>query len=195
MKKQTLIFTAIVVTLMTLTNFAFAGNCNGKRNRGNQDCPRFMKGQAQQWAALTQEQQTQIKALRQAFIDETAPQRVTMVSKHEAIRILMETTSPDRDQLVSLTAELADAQKIMMAKGIEYTLKVKEIAPELQVPMMFNGMGKGMGMFEGRGKFHGPRKNTPYCPAKASCPRLQNFPGQPPVDEGTPEDEATPAAE
>lgn len=195
MKKQALIFTAIVVTLMTITSLAFAGNYNGRRNRANKDCPRFMNGPGQQWAALTQEQKTQIMALRQKMVDETAPQRVVMVSKHEAIRILMETTSPDRDQLLSLTAELADAQKIIMAKGIEFALKVKEIAPDLQVPMMFNGMGKGMGMFEGRGKFHGSQKGRSYCPPKASCPWLQKTPELPPGDDGTPADEATPTAE
>ena len=195
MKKQALIFTAIVVTLMTLTSFAFAGNCNGKRNRGNRDCPRYMNGLGQQWAALTQEQKTQIMDLRQKFVDETAPQRVIMASKHEAIRILMETTSPDRDQLLSLAAELSDAQKIMMSKGIEFALKVKAIAPELKVPMMFNGIGKGMGMFEGRGKFHGPKKGRPYCAPKANCPRLQETPAVSPDDEAAPVEEATPAVE
>ncbi len=195
MKKQALIFTAIVVILMTLTSFAFAGNCNGKRNRGNRDCPRYMNGPGQQWAALTQEQKTQIMNLRQEFVDETAPQRVIMVSKHEAIRILMETTSPDQDQLLSLAAELADAQKIMMTKGIEFALKVKAIAPELKVPMMFNGMGKGMGMFEGRGKFHGPQKGRHHYAPRANCPRLLETPAVYSGDEKIPADEATPAAE
>ncbi len=195
MKKQALIFTAIVVTLMTLTSFAFAGNCNGKRNRGNNDCPRFMNNPGQQWAALTQEQKNQIMDLRQKFVDETAPQRVIMVSNHEAIRILMETTSPDRNQLASLTAELADAQKIMMTRGVEFALQVKAIAPELQVPMMFNGMGKGMGMFEGRGKFHGPKKGRAYCSPKPNCPWLQETPGLTSGDEAPPANEAIPAAE
>ncbi|GAB6143446.1 Spy/CpxP family protein refolding chaperone [Desulfocicer niacini] len=186
MKKQALIFTAIVVTLMTLTSFAFAGISNGKRNRGNNDCPRFMNNPGQQWAALTQEQKNQIMDLRQKFVDETAPQRVVMVSNHEAIRILMETTSPDRNQLNSLTAELADAQKIMMTKGVEFALQVKAIAPKLQVPMMFHGMGKGMGRFEGRGKFHGPKKGRPHCFPKPNCPLLQGTPELPSGDEAIP---------
>lgn len=186
MKKQAFILTIIVVTLITITNFAIAGNGNGRKNRGNQDCPRFMNNPAgQQWAALTQEQKTQIMALRQKFIDETAPQRVTMVSNHDAIRILMETTSPNRDQLTSLTDALADAQKIMTAKGIDFALEVKKIAPELRVPMMFNGMGKGMGMFGGRGKFHGSNNSRFYCPPKANCPRLQGTSGLIPGYGGT----------
>lgn len=182
MKKQALILTTIIFTLVTVTS-AFAGNCREWKNRGAQDCPRFMDGPGQQWADLTPEQQTQIKALHQKFIDETAPQRVAMVSKHEAIRILMETSAPDRDQLVSLTNELADLQKTVMASGIDFTLEAKKIAPELSLPMIFNGMGMGkghgMGMFPDRKKFHGKSKGQNAFPGQAACPQQKVCPKLP----------------
>jgi zinc resistance-associated protein len=168
MKKQTLVITAIIFTLMTISAPAFAGNYGAQKNRYNQNCPRYMKGPGQNWAGLTQEQQTQIKALRQTFVDATASQRISMVSKHEAIRILMETSTPDRDKLIALTVELADLQKTVMAKGIDFALEAKKIAPELRLPMLFRGMG--MGMIQGKGGFHGHGKRQRSCPQQKACP-------------------------
>ncbi len=165
MKKNTLVITAIIFTLMTISAPAFAGKCGFQKNRSNQNCPKYMNGPGQNWASLTQEQQTQIKALRQAFVDATAIQRVSMVSKHEKIRILMETTTPDRDKLVALTGELADVQKTIMVKGIDFALEAKKIAPELRLPM-----GLHMGMMQGKGKFHGQRKGLQNCPQVKGCP-------------------------
>ncbi len=186
MKKQTLILTTLIFTLVTLTGSSFAGNGRNWKNRAPQDCPRFMNGPGQQWANLTPEQQTQLKALHQKFVDETAPQRVAMVSKREAIRILMETTTPDREQLISLAGELGDLQKALMAKGVDFALEAKKIAPELHLPMIFNGMGKGMGMgmFTNRGgRFHGQARGQGYFPAPADCPRLNTNNDTPPANE------------
>lgn len=166
MKKQTLMITAIIFTLMTITAPAFAGNHNARQYKGNANCPRYMKGPGQNWANLTQEQQTQVKDLHQTFVDETASQRASMVSKREEIRILMETSTPDRDKLIALVAGLADAQKAVMAKGIDFTLEAKKIAPELGLPMFF----RSMGMFQGKGGFHDQRRGQQRCPQQKACP-------------------------
>jgi len=123
--------------------------------KGNQNCPRYMKSPGQNWASLTEEQQTQLKALHQKFVDDTANQRASMVSKQEEIRILMETSAPDRDKLITLSAGLADEQKAVMAKGIDLALEAKKIAPELRLPMFF----RSMGIFPGKGGFHGHKKD------------------------------------
>jgi len=166
MKKQTLVITAIIFTLMTITAPAFAGNGGGQKCKGNDNCPRYMKGPGQNWGNLTQEQKTQLKALHQKFIDETATQRASMVSKQEEIRILMETSAPDRDKLITLTAGLADAQKAVMAKGIDFALEAKKIAPELRLPMFF----RGMGIFPGKGGFHGHKKGQKRHQQQMACP-------------------------
>ncbi|SMC51109.1 zinc resistance-associated protein [Desulfocicer vacuolatum DSM 3385] len=165
MKKQTFVITAIIFTLMTITPPVFAGNYGDRKHKGNDNCPRYMKGIGQNWAALTQEQQEQLKALHQKFVDETATQRASMISKHEEIRILMETSTPNRDKLITLTSELADAQKTVMEKGIDLALKAKEIAPDLRIHKFF----RGMGMFPGKQGFHGPKKMRQRCPQKKTC--------------------------
>ena len=162
MKKQTLVITAIIFTLMTISAPTFAGNYSAQKNKGKQNCPRYMNGPGQNWSSLTQEEQTQIKALHQTLVDETASQRISMVSKHEEIRILMETSTPDRDKLITLTGELADLQKAIMVKGIDFALEAKKIAPELRLSMLFRGLG--MGMSQGKGGFHGQRKGYQRCP-------------------------------
>lgn len=172
MKKQTLVITAIIFTMMTITAPAFAGNYGARNYKGNENCPRYMQGPGQNWASLTQEQQTQIKALHQTFVDETATQRISMVAKHEAIRILMETSAPDRDKLIALSGELADSQKAVMAKGIDFALEAKKIAPELSLPMFF----RSMGIFQGKGGFHGQKKKQGR--GQRGCPQQKAWPGQ-----------------
>jgi len=166
MKKQTLVITAIIFTLMAITAPAFAGNYGSQNYKGNENCPRYMKGPGQNWTSLTEEQQTQIKALHQTFVDETASQRASMISKQEEIRIFMETSTPDRDKLIALTGELADLQKAVMTKGIDFTLEAKKIAPDLRLPMFF----RSMGMFQGKGGFHGQKKRQKRCPQQKACP-------------------------
>ena len=166
MKKQTLVITAIIFTLMTITAPVFAGNCGAWNYKGNANCPRYMKGPGQDWAGLTQEQQIQLKALHQTFVDETASQRASMVSKHEEIRILMETSSPDRDKLIALASDLGDLQKSVMAKNIDFALKAKKIAPEFRLPML----SQRMGMFPGKGGFYGHKRGQQRCPQQMACP-------------------------
>ena len=186
MKKQAVIFTTLIFALVTLTGYALAGNGRNWNNKTPRNCPRFMNGPGQQWVNLTPEQQTQLKALHQKFVDETASQRVGLTSKREAIRILMQTTSPDRNQLIALTGELADLQKALMAKGIDFTLEARKIAPELRIPMMFHGMGGGlgMGMFPNRGgRFHGQAKWQGYCQRPMAYPAPATDNSVPSADE------------
>ncbi|MBF0467777.1 MAG: periplasmic heavy metal sensor [Desulfamplus sp.] len=149
MKKQALIKLAAIFTILAMTGTAFAWGGSGKRGRamdaklGGQIC-------AQDWANLTEDQQSKLKALHQKFIDETATTRASMVAKHEEIRIFMETTSPDKAKLLALSAEIMELKKQVMAKKIDMALEVKKIAPELDISMiMMDGhgkTGKGKGM-------------------------------------------------
>ncbi|MBF0232641.1 MAG: periplasmic heavy metal sensor [Desulfamplus sp.] len=149
MKKQTLIKLAVIFTILAMAGTALAWGGAGKRGRamdselGGQIC-------AQDWANLTDDQKSQLKALHQKFIDETATTRASMVAKHEEIRIFMETTSPDKAKLHALSAEIMELKKQVMDKKIDMALEAKKIAPELDISMiMMDGhgkMGKGKGM-------------------------------------------------
>jgi len=156
MKKQALVITATIFTFIIISAPAFAGKSDNQKYNGNQACPRYMQDLRQNWADLTQEQQTQLKTLHQKFVDETATQRISMISKQEQIRTLMETSTPDRDQLIALTGEIEDLKKAIMIKRIDFALEAKKIAPELRLPMFFGSMGK----FHGQGGFHGHKKRN-----------------------------------
>lgn len=169
MKKQTLIMTTLIVTLMAFTSVSFAGNYGKGMRKGSGDCPRYMKGPGAQWAALTQEQQSRLKTLHQKFIDETATERAAMIAKHEELKILMETSAPNQDQLTALAQELGNVKTTLMTKRIAFAMEAKKIAPELDLTRLFSRWGKGTGRdgFHNRGQrgFHGKRQGQWNCPA------------------------------
>ncbi len=151
MKKQTLITIAVVFTMLVFAGSAFSGNYGcGKRDR-SKFCQGdvmnkgfgygFGKGFAYEWAKLSDDQKKQINSLHQKFIDDTATQRAAKTAKHEEIKILMETSSPDRDRLILLSGELGDLKKELMVKRIDFALEAKKIAPELNISMGFHKFG------------------------------------------------------
>ncbi len=137
MKKTLITLTALlIVGFMTTSAFAW-GHGNGKRK----GCGK--QGQAI-YNTLTQEQKTDLGKLRQQFVDETYETRSTMMTKHQQLRMLMETSSPDKAKLTALSDEVMDLKKDLANKRIDFALKAKKIAPELN-PMAFGPQGGGMG--------------------------------------------------
>ena len=137
MKKTMITLTALlIVGFMAASAFAW-GHGNGKR-RG---CGG--KGQAM-YNNLTDEQKTELRELRQQFVDETYESRAAMMTKHQELRMLMETSNPEKAELQALSDEIMGLKKAMADKRIEFALKAKEIAPELNL-MAFGGRGGKMG--------------------------------------------------
>ncbi len=98
---------------------------------------------------LTQEQKDQLTALRQKFIDDTYASRSTKLEKKQQIRLLMETSNPDRAKLIRLSNDILDLDQKIMEKKIDYRLAVKKIAPELSRMHRF-----GSGRHHGKRSFH-----------------------------------------
>ncbi|MCP4761857.1 MAG: periplasmic heavy metal sensor [archaeon] len=90
---------------------------------------------------LSKEQRDQLTALRQTFIDETYELRAAKFQKQQEMRMLMETSEPDRAKLGKLSQELTDLQKQVREKKIDFRLAAKKISPELG---MGGGFGKGL---------------------------------------------------
>lgn len=194
MKRQAFITIAVIFTMATVVGISFAGN--GGRRGHAMDLDAYYQACSQDWAKLTDDQKSKLKALNQKFIDETATARASIISKHEEIRILMETTSPDQAKLHALSAELTELKKQVMDKNIDMALDAKKIAPELDASMLMGGhgrmgregmgmmgkcsmMGNGMGMMDGMGKKGMIRKMN--CPAMAT--QSQDKMAQPQNDE------------
>lgn len=98
------------------------------------------------WNDLSKEQQDGLTALQQKFIDETYEIRSAMMVKHQEMRMLMETSSPDRAKLETLSKAITDLSGQMRSKRLDLQLEAKKIAPELNAA----GMGKRGGGYGGK---------------------------------------------
>ena len=159
-KKQIIIVAALIFAIVAMSGTAFSWNHGQGKGQG------YGKGMCQgvenaqgPWADLTDGQKTQLQELHQKFIDDTAATRTTMGAKHAEMRILMETSSPDKDTLSQLVNEIGDLKKIMMEKRMNLALEAKEIAPDVNFP----GGCKGFGKRGGRGCYGQGSNQTPGC--------------------------------
>ena len=157
MKKTIIIISSILlVAFVAGSVFAWGpGSGRGMMGAGfNQDCPRYGGGQGGA-SDLSKDQRDKLTALRQQFIDETYELRSAKFAKQQEMRMLMETSDPDRDKLSKLSKELTDLQGQVRDKGIDFRLNAKKIAPELGRGAGFGqGCGRGSGKGGQRG-FHG----------------------------------------
>ena len=149
MKKSIIIMgSLLLVTLLSTSAFAWGqGGCQGKGQKmgygQNQNCQGSGGGQGI-LNDLSKEQRDELGALRQKFTDETYELRAAKFTKQQEMRMLMETSDPDRTKLDKLSQEMADIQKQVRDQRITFLLAAKKIAPEL-------GLGKKFG--HGRGKW------------------------------------------
>ncbi|MBU0462086.1 MAG: periplasmic heavy metal sensor [Proteobacteria bacterium] len=143
MKKSIIIISSLLIIAL-VSGSAFAWG-RGMGSGYNQDCPRY-GGEQGAFNDLSKDQRDALSALRQGFIDETYELRSAKFAKRQEMRMLMETSEPDRAKLDKLSQEIMDLQKQVMSKRIDFMLAAKKIAPEL-------GMGKGFG--QGRGEWSG----------------------------------------
>ena len=147
MKKSIIIISSLlIVALVSGSAFAWGqGKCRGMGYSANQDCPRY-GGEQGPLNDLSKDQSDALSKLRQGFIDETYELRSAKFAKQQEMRMLMETSEPDRAKLGKLSQEITGLQKQVRDKRIDFLLAAKKIAPEL-------GMGKGFG--QGRGNWSG----------------------------------------
>ena len=149
--KKTLIVTAALLSVIFITSNAFSWGRGGYGRGCNGGGYGYNSGSAV-LPELTQEQKTQLADLRQKFIDETYETRSAMQNKRHNLRMLLETSSPDKAKLTQLSNEMIDLKKEMQTKRIEFILAAKEIAPGLNVDSFrFFGRGFGMGRHFGKG--------------------------------------------
>ncbi|WP_299979743.1 periplasmic heavy metal sensor [Desulfobacula sp.] len=136
MKKTIIIISSILIVAFVSGNvFAWGqGKGRGMGSGYNQDCPRY--GGQSAFNDLSKDQRNALTTLRQTFVDETYEVRSGKFVKRQEMRMLMETSDPDRAKLEKLSREITDLQKQIRDKRIDFQLDAKKISPEL-------GMGKG----------------------------------------------------
>jgi len=154
-KSMIVIISLLTVSLMATSAFSWGHNKGGYGRGCGGSGQGYGANGPNAWNDLSKEQRNELSSLRQKFIDETYEVRSAMMAKHQEMRMLMETSSPDRAKLNTLSQAVTDLQSQMRSKRIDFQLAAKKIAPELNVAGMGNRGGcKGMG-----GKGMGGRSN------------------------------------
>ncbi len=150
-KSLTLIITVLTIALMASTAFCWT-NTKGGMNKGS----KAHRGRACQ--NLSPEQLDQLKALHQKFIDDTVKERTEIAGLRMKMKMIMETSTPDKEELVSIVEKLGPLQTEMAVKRIDFQLAAKKISPDFQG----FGMGRGPGMGRGHGMGQGPGKGSGF---------------------------------
>lgn len=166
MKKTKIGIIAILAVAFLSTNAFSWGNgqrgCGGSGQTGSgysQGCINSPNA----WNDLSTEQRDELTALQQKFTDETYEIRSAMMVKHQEMRLLMETSSPDRAKLETMSEEITDLSGQMRSKRIDFQLEAKKIAPELNVASMGKRGGKrGGGYGGGYGNGGCPRQGSGF---------------------------------
>jgi zinc resistance-associated protein len=159
--KKTMIGIIAIMAVAFLSTSAFSwGNgqrgCGGSGQGGSGYGQGYGINNPNAWNDLSKEQRDELTALQQKFIDETYEIRSAMMTQHQEMRLLMETSSPDRAKLETLSKAITDLSGQMRSKRIDLQLAAKKIAPELNIA----GLGK-------RGGGYGGKNRNANCPRQA----------------------------
>jgi zinc resistance-associated protein len=155
MKKALILITALIaVGLLSTYAFSWGPGKGMGGYGGGTHCPGIDQNA---YTDLTDAQKDELATLRQKFIDDTYELRTSMMQKHNEIRLLMETSQPDRKKLSQLNTEVSDLMKQLQENRIDFMLTAKKVAPELTF-----GQGMGRGYHNGPGKGNCPKSGQGY---------------------------------
>lgn len=140
MKKAiTIISLVFFVALIGQSVFAFKkrgygrgygryGECPGYGNYGNN----FQDRNSSQRSNLTKEQDNKLLALEKKFFEDTDEMRSERSNKQDEMYEIMDEDKPDKAKLGKLSSDIAKLDKQIIDKRIEFQLKARKIAPDLQ---------------------------------------------------------------
>lgn len=155
MKKALILITALIaVGLLSTYAFSWGPGKGMGGYGGGTNCPGIDRNA---YTDLTEAQRDELATLRQKFIDDTYELRASMMQKHNEIRLLMETSQPDRTQLSRLNTEVSDLMKQIQENRMDFMLAAKKVAPELRFHQ-----GMGAGHHKGYGKGNCPKLGQGY---------------------------------
>lgn len=154
MKKTLMLMTPLLVAAF-ITHPAFAWDTGMGKGFGYGY--RHGYGISSNWTDLSQEKKNQLTALEQQFMDSTYDLRLARFQKKQELRMLMETSKPDKKKLDQLIRDISELDKQLLEKRIEFELAAKKITPEY-TPRMSMGKGDHHGYWSKRGR------NWHYCP-------------------------------
>lgn len=132
-----IVFLSIFLALPALADW---GRGHPMKSRG-QEGRAANQGNFGRFHNLTEEQQNQIKKLRQDLFDRTADLRTQVIAKSAELNIFLNTTDPDVDKAKTLQKELSDLQAKMDQERIVFQLELRKIDPDFRMGMHQIGRG------------------------------------------------------
>ena len=123
--KKTILFAAVMI-LVGANTHAFRGECGMGQGTGL----------SYHWASslnLTDDQNAQIQAKQEAFMEEINPLRDRLFSRKMEVRELWRQASPDQAKISAKQREIQDIQSQIQARATQYQLECRELlSPEQQ---------------------------------------------------------------
>ena len=131
MKKAVIIITGIALAgIIALPLFAhgpgWGGKWGGSTYGGSHDCPHY----GYQSSNLTQEQLSELDALRTEFRANTDKIRDQLIDKNYNLRSELRKTTPDEKKAMALQSDISELRAQMDSARIAHILKVKKVDPD-----------------------------------------------------------------
>lgn len=125
--KKHLMTLGIILLATCIAAPVFAGHGGGKAGHGKSG-PCWQGEDAGE--TLSDEQKTELEALKKDFYADTAKIRHQLWAKTDELDILLDGSKPDMEKAKSLQAEISELRGQMALKRLERDVKAKAIAPE-----------------------------------------------------------------
>ncbi len=156
MKKKVVIILGILVLAVALAVTGFAwqrgGGCMGMMGMMMGMGGHGYGGCGGAYADLTEEQQSELDALRQKFFDDTAELREDIQTKMAELHTMLNESDIDAEEAKALQKEVSDLMASIGQYKIDFVIEAKKIVPDGTVPL---GCGGGYGR---RMMGHGPQR-------------------------------------
>jgi len=142
MKKMIIATVAVlIVGALTFSGVAFSWGGMGFGGRGYGPDPSVISG-----LNLTDEQASQIKALRDTFLRDIKPLQDKMFSKRGDLKLLWMKENPDQEKIAVTQKEVRDLRNQIEDRMVQQRLEVfKVLTPEQKEKLPSNGPGGGFG--------------------------------------------------
>jgi Spy/CpxP family protein refolding chaperone len=104
---------------------------------------------------LSAEQENALRALRKAFLEETADEREGLRKKRQELDDLFRNPTSKDEEIAAREKELSALRDLIAQKASEYRLKARKILTPEQLAKVPPGCPLGLGMGPGPGRRHG----------------------------------------
>jgi len=157
--KRATIAGLVAVAVIALGTNVFAGRGMGQRYDGAGYGPqqsRYGWACDRMAAGLTPQQQEQMDAQRQSFLEATQNERQEIFAKRHELKAEIAKSEPDPLKAATLQKELSELRGNLDQQRLEHIMAMRRIHPEAGRGFFRENQGMGRGMGHGQGMGYGP---------------------------------------